>query len=277
MQLLAGLRGYLQGDAELQKAMRTELASPNPDLTSFRVFATSTVVLAPEALRALERLPPGGDLSPAAASSRSPGELAALAGRATEAVEVSSEHPHVHATPRTATPVAASIPAPVAASGAAGFALTGEGVARATPVAREVTARAPALDPAPSPSGRGPGRGPVGGRPAPTHAPAAASPLRPPPPAARRDGPLAPHDPPVPAPRSSPPVASAGETCRYCSGVLPDGRRVTFCPTCGHNLTVQHCPACATELEVEWKFCITCGRGIVEGAERPTAGELRRE
>jgi predicted amidophosphoribosyltransferase len=40
---------------------------------------------------------------------------------------------------------------------------------------------------------------------------------------------------------------------------------VTFCPSCGHNVTVQHCPACATELEVDWKFCITCGRGIDEG------------
>ncbi|HEX4934626.1 MAG TPA: hypothetical protein VFV33_15660, partial [Gemmatimonadaceae bacterium] len=55
MQLLAGLRGYLAGDAELQKAMRTELASPNPDLTAFRVFATSSVSLAPDALRGLER------------------------------------------------------------------------------------------------------------------------------------------------------------------------------------------------------------------------------
>jgi len=25
---------------------------------------------------------------------------------------------------------------------------------------------------------------------------------------------------------------------------------------------VQRCPACGTELEINWKFCITCGRGI---------------
>ncbi len=55
MQLLAGLRGYLTTDGELQRAMRTELASPNPDLTAFRMYATSTVALAPEPLRALER------------------------------------------------------------------------------------------------------------------------------------------------------------------------------------------------------------------------------
>jgi len=50
--------------------------------------------------------------------------------------------------------------------------------------------------------------------------------------------------------------------CRYCGGNLPDGRRVAFCPHCGQNLTIQRCPACGTELEISWKFCITCGRGI---------------
>ncbi len=52
----------------------------------------------------------------------------------------------------------------------------------------------------------------------------------------------------------------AGESCRYCGGPLPAGRRITFCPHCGENLTVVHCPACGTELEVGWKFCTTCGR-----------------
>lgn len=55
-------------------------------------------------------------------------------------------------------------------------------------------------------------------------------------------------------------VAAGG--CRYCGGSLPDGRRVTFCPHCGQNLTVQRCPACSTELELGWKFCTTCGRAV---------------
>jgi hypothetical protein len=55
-------------------------------------------------------------------------------------------------------------------------------------------------------------------------------------------------------------VAAGG--CRYCGGNLPDGRRVTFCPHCGQNLTVQRCPACSTELELGWKFCTTCGRAV---------------
>ena len=52
----------------------------------------------------------------------------------------------------------------------------------------------------------------------------------------------------------------AGGACRYCSGELPEGRNITFCPHCGQNLTVLNCPACGTELDVGWKFCTTCGR-----------------
>lgn len=55
-------------------------------------------------------------------------------------------------------------------------------------------------------------------------------------------------------------------TCRYCAGSLPR-RPVTFCPHCGVDLTRQQCPACSTELEVGWKFCVTCGR-----AAEPSGG-----
>lgn len=58
-------------------------------------------------------------------------------------------------------------------------------------------------------------------------------------------------------------AAAGGEgACRYCGGSLPEGRRISFCPHCGQNLTIQRCPACGTELELNWKFCVTCGRGI---------------
>ncbi len=57
-------------------------------------------------------------------------------------------------------------------------------------------------------------------------------------------------------------TSSAAGSCRYCGGTLPDGRRVLFCPSCGQNLMVQRCPACGTELEIHWKYCITCGRGV---------------
>lgn len=57
-------------------------------------------------------------------------------------------------------------------------------------------------------------------------------------------------------------VPQAGEHCRYCNGALPGGRRITFCPHCGQNLTVVNCLACGTELELGWKFCTTCGRPV---------------
>ena len=103
-------------------------------------------------------------------------------------------------------------------------------------------------------------------RPAPPPAaPAPAPPLPAPPP------PLAPMRSPVSSPSlqntmAAPPRSTTAEAvggkCRYCGGTLPSGRRLTFCPHCGQTLTVQHCPACNTELEVGWKFCTTCGRGV---------------
>jgi predicted amidophosphoribosyltransferase len=65
-------------------------------------------------------------------------------------------------------------------------------------------------------------------------------------------------------PRHSAQTIAASGDCHYCGGHLPDGRRITFCPHCGQNLTVPHCPACSTELELAWKFCTTCGRGVAQ-------------
>ena len=62
------------------------------------------------------------------------------------------------------------------------------------------------------------------------------------------------------APASPVAPRAHGTGCRYCGGELPDGREAHFCPHCGQNLSVKQCPACSTELEVEWQFCITCGR-----------------
>ncbi|CAN5199304.1 hypothetical protein BH09GEM1_BH09GEM1_35160 [soil metagenome] len=59
-------------------------------------------------------------------------------------------------------------------------------------------------------------------------------------------------------------VAAGGEECTYCKGALPGGREISFCPHCGQDLTLVHCPACGSELERGWKFCVTCGRGSAE-------------
>ena len=60
-------------------------------------------------------------------------------------------------------------------------------------------------------------------------------------------------------------VSSPGAECPHCKGELPAGRPINFCPHCGQDLTMRHCPACGSELEHEWKFCVTCGRAVGNG------------
>jgi hypothetical protein len=66
--------------------------------------------------------------------------------------------------------------------------------------------------------------------------------------------------------RTPPPVdVASGELCGFCKGELPAGRQISFCPHCGQDLTLMHCPACGGELERGWKFCVTCGRTAGDG------------
>ena len=69
-------------------------------------------------------------------------------------------------------------------------------------------------------------------------------------------------------PAEAPPVAprSATAPCAFCGGALPGGRAVIYCPHCGQNVGVVHCPNCGTELDVGWRYCITCGRPMGEVA-----------
>jgi hypothetical protein len=69
--------------------------------------------------------------------------------------------------------------------------------------------------------------------------------------------------PPSQRPAPSSPAAGPAEAhrcCRYCDNKLPQGRAITFCPFCGMDLTKRQCPACSTELDVNWRYCVTCGR-----------------
>lgn len=172
MRLLAGTRGLLSGDPDMQEALRAELESPNPDLSVFRAWGTASVSIAPMALRALDGQSPEAVRiqNPAA-----PARQAEMAGRATLELPTSGSTP---ALTTVATPP------------------------------RAMTAARPATAPvATEPRGHGTG-------------------------------------------------------CRYCGSELPDGRDAHFCPHCGQNLSIKQCPACSTELEVEWQYCITCGRQV---------------
>lgn len=49
--------------------------------------------------------------------------------------------------------------------------------------------------------------------------------------------------------------------CAYCGGSLPTNRKVNFCPHCGQPpLGELKCPACGSEVDVGWAYCIGCGR-----------------
>jgi hypothetical protein len=65
----------------------------------------------------------------------------------------------------------------------------------------------------------------------------------------------APERPPRPAARTEEPVPD----CRFCQTRIPAGRTVTFCPWCGERLIPLICSRCGTELDSEWRHCITCG------------------
>jgi hypothetical protein len=57
--------------------------------------------------------------------------------------------------------------------------------------------------------------------------------------------------------------APAGVTapvqCPHCDRALPHGRVINFCPHCGDDVKVRTCPQCGTELELDWRHCVTCG------------------
>jgi len=54
---------------------------------------------------------------------------------------------------------------------------------------------------------------------------------------------------------------AAPNQCPYCGGSLPGARKVNFCPHCGQPpLGELKCPACGSEVDVGWAYCIGCGR-----------------
>ena len=126
-----------------------------------------------------------------------------------------------------------------------------------TPVSTPTTPSAPAMPAAPTMSAT-----PAASSPATSSSPTPAMPPSPAVPPSKAPKPDVPqrHSP-APPVRSTT-ASEVGGSCRYCGGTLPDGRRLTFCPHCGQDLTIQQCPACGTELEIGWKFCTTCGRSV---------------
>ena len=52
------------------------------------------------------------------------------------------------------------------------------------------------------------------------------------------------------------------ESCQWCRAELPVRENLNFCPFCGTDLKLIPCPACGEELEMQWRFCISCGTEV---------------
>jgi hypothetical protein len=49
--------------------------------------------------------------------------------------------------------------------------------------------------------------------------------------------------------------------CPYCGETVPANRKVNFCPQCGQPPSGElRCPACGSEVDVGWRYCVSCGR-----------------
>ena len=260
LELLSGSRGYLAVDDRMREELGMALRATSPDPSVIRNFATARVALAPDALERLEGRPTG---EPAGAVG-APGALEQQAAqgqreqrdqrdqreqRDSRDLRDPREQPPQREQRAEAAPQASAAPEP----GASAPTLV-PGAPLTIPIAHirepdaappRATATSGTRAPASSPSGAG-NASATGSATAPraSSAMASASSASA---GARR----------VPKPIT---VSPTGEQCRHCRGELPAGREIVFCPHCGQDLTVQHCPACGTELELGWKFCVTCGR-----------------
>jgi hypothetical protein len=68
---------------------------------------------------------------------------------------------------------------------------------------------------------------------------------------------------------SSAQSASPAVNCPQCQHAIPSGRQVVFCPWCGTRLIPFTCARCQTELDSQWKHCITCGAPVKDPFSYP--------
>ncbi|MEZ4416963.1 MAG: zinc ribbon domain-containing protein [Gemmatimonadota bacterium] len=47
--------------------------------------------------------------------------------------------------------------------------------------------------------------------------------------------------------------------CLWCSEALPQRTVVNYCPHCGQSTKVKPCGGCGEEMELAWRYCVTCG------------------
>jgi hypothetical protein len=232
LELLSGGRGYLAVDDRMRSELGATLKSPNPDTSLIRNFSTARIALAPEALERLGERMTGAPTQGAQATQPTQASQPSQASQAT-APGAPLDIP--------IAPVREPDTAPFrAASGAAASGAAASGAGASSTAA--TSAPAPAAAPQAANRATSSGTAPRATGSMASAASASAGTRR--------------------APRPIT-VSPTGEQCSHCKGELPAGREIVFCPHCGQDLTIVHCPACGSELERDWKFCVTCGRSTV--------------
>ncbi len=264
MRLLSGERGYLVVDRDVREALTRELESSNPDTSLFRAFNDRMIAVSPDALGIVDPSvrPDDARIAPPPMERSAPAALRPSAA----GPSVGQGVPATRGRGGLGIPPSPAATAPIPVAG------------MPLPPSQSPPRSGASAGFAPPPEPVAPVRPPAPVRLAPSNAPAPSNPA-----GGRAIG-LTGHGNSVPAsgamgvrggfsnspgmdmatPRRSITASAVGGRCRYCSGTLPDGRQLTFCPHCGQDLTVQQCPACSTELELGWKFCTTCGRGVAQ-------------
>lgn len=53
--------------------------------------------------------------------------------------------------------------------------------------------------------------------------------------------------------------------CPFCGGLLPPRMAINFCPHCGMGQDVSACRACGADLDVGWRYCVSCGEEVQGG------------
>ncbi len=54
--------------------------------------------------------------------------------------------------------------------------------------------------------------------------------------------------------------------CQWCNAVMPDRANVHYCPYCGTSTSVKPCKSCGDEMELAWRYCVSCGTEAEEAA-----------
>lgn len=75
---------------------------------------------------------------------------------------------------------------------------------------------------------------------------------------------VTPHDPDPPAvPRAE--LDRTQARCPFCGGLVPPRMTINFCPHCGMGQDVGTCRACGADMDVGWRYCVSCGEDAQGG------------